>query len=257
MLRLQLASDLHLELNEQTDQQVPFRVLPDVDLVVLAGNVGGCMRGMEFARGLKVPVLYVPGTQEHAGLEVDQTTMVMKFEAINSRVKVLQSNSVVIGGVRFLGTTLWPDFGTPAHPGRLALAMAPYEDIRHKANPIPYAALLWHHNCAIAWLAKRLAQPFKGPTVVVSHHPPHPKSTPLQGPMDPIAPTNRTRLTKLIESAALWLHGGVSAACDYRIGATRVVSNPFGSPADRDYTYSVALDSNRYDPEQVIDVAAR
>ncbi len=254
MLRLQLASDLHLELNEQTDQQVPFRVLPDVDLVVLAGNVGGCMRGMEFARGLKVPVLYVPGTQEHAGLEVDQTTMVMKFEAINSRVKVLQSNSVVIGGVRFLGTTLWPDFGIPVHPGRLTLAMAHYECINHKGQVIPYAALLWHHNCAVAWLTKRLAQPFKGPTVVVSHHAPHPKSAACQGPGDPLAQANQTRLTGLMGSAALWLHGDVSAACDYSIKGTRIVSNPVGSPADRRYPFSIAQGSNRYDPDQVIEV---
>jgi hypothetical protein len=256
MLRLQLVSDLHLELHEQNGLQVPFTALPGVDLVVLAGNVGGCMRGMEFARELKAPVLYVPGTREHGGLEVDQTTMVMKFEAINSRVKVLQNNSVVIGGVRFLGTTLWPDFGASVHPGRLALAMTPYADVRHKGHIIPYAALLWHHNCAVAWLAKKLAQPFNGPTVVVSHHPPHPKSIPVQGPMDPVAQTNHARLTELMEAAALWLHGGVSAACDYRIGATRVVANPFGSPADRDYPYSVAQGSNRYDPEQVIDVTA-
>ena len=256
MLRLQLVSDLQLELHEQNGLQVPFTVLPGVDLVVLAGNVGGCMRGMEFARELKVQVLYVPGTQEHSGLEVDQTTMVMKFEAINSRVKVLQNNSVVIGGVRFLGTTLWPDFGTPAHPGRLALAMAPYEGIRHKAHPIPYAALLWHHRCAVAWLAKRLAQPFKGPTVVVSHHPPHPKSIPLHGPEDPIAQTNQTRLTQLMESASFWLHGGVSAACDYRIGTTRVVANPFGSPTEQSYPWSIAQGSNRYSPEKVIDLEA-
>ncbi|MXN28150.1 hypothetical protein [Delftia sp. CH05] len=256
MLRLQLVSDLQLELHEQNGLQVPFTVLPGVDLVVLAGNVGGCMRGMEFARELKVEVLYVPGTQEHSGLEVDQTTMVMKFEAINSRVKVLQNNSVVIGGVRFLGTTLWPDFGTPVHPGRLALAMAPYADVRHKSHTIPYAALLWHHNCAVAWLAKKLAQPFKGPTVVVSHHAPHPKSTPLQGPIDPIAQPNQTRLTELMQSTTIWLHGGVSVACDYRIGATRVAANPFGSPADRGYPYSVVAGSNGYDPELVIDVMA-
>ncbi|OJX11309.1 MULTISPECIES: hypothetical protein [Delftia] len=253
MLRLQLVSDLHLE---QNGLQAPFTVRPGVDLVVLAGSVAGCMLGMEFARALKVSVLYVPGIREHAGLEVDQTTMVMKFEAIGSKVKVLQNDSVVIGGVRFLGTTLWPDFGSPVHLGRLALAMSPYEDIRHKGKPIPYAALLWHHNCAVAWLAKRLAQPFKGPTVVVSHHAPHPKSTPLQGPIDPIAQPNQSRLTELMQSAAIWLHGGVSVACDYRIGATRVAANPFGSPTDRGYPYSIVPGSNGYDPELVIDVMA-
>jgi len=257
MVRLQLVSELHLELYEQEGLEAPFTVAPSTDIVVLAGNIGSCLRGMEFARGLKVPVLYVPGPREHTGLEVEQTTMVMKFEAINSKVKVLQNDSVVIGGVRFLGTTLWPDFGIPVHPGRLALAMAPYEGINHKGQTIPYAALLWHHNCAVAWLTKRLAQPFKGLTVVVSHHAPHPKSAACQGPGDPLAQANQTRLTGLMGSAALWLHGGVSAACDYSIKGTRIVSNPVGSPSDRRFPFSVAQGSNRYDPDQVIEVSKK
>lgn len=257
MLKLQLASDLHVELHEQEGLQLPFKVAPNVDLVVLAGNVDSCLRGMEFARELKVPVLYVPGVLEHTGLEVEQTKMVMKFEAINSAVKVLQNDMLVIGGVRFLGTTLWPDFGNPVHPGRLTLAMEPYLAVRHKGLPIPYAALLWHHNCAVAWLAKRLAQPFKGPTVVVSHHAPHPKSSALLGPGDPIAQANQTRLTELIGSADAWLHGGVSVACDYRIQGTRIVANLVGSPADRRFPFSVAQGSNRYDPDQVIEVGKK
>lgn len=253
-MKLQLVSDLHVEFHEQEGVQLPFKVAPHVDLVVLAGNVDGCLRGMEFARELKRPVIYVPGVLEHTGLEVEQTKMVMKFEAINSAVKVLQNESVVIGGVRFLGTTLWPNFGVPPHPGRLTLAMWPYKDIRHKGQPIPHAALLWHHNCAVAWLAKRLAQPFKGPTVVVSHHAPHPKSAALQGPEDPLAQANQTRLSDLMGSPALWLHGGVSAACDYSIRGTRVIANPVGHPTDRSYPYSIVQGSNRYAADQVIEV---
>lgn len=254
-MKLQLVSDMHVELHEQEGVQLPFQVAPNVDLVVLAGNIGGCLHGMEFARDLKVPVLYVPGVLEHTGLEVEQTEMVMKFEAINSAVTVLQNEAMVINGVRFLGTTLWPDFGAPVHPGRLTLAMEPYKDIRHKGQSIPYAALLWHHNCAVAWLAKRLTQPFPGPTVVVSHHAPNPKSTALQGPEDPVAQANQTRLTQLMGLTVLWLHGGVSAACDYNIQGTRVVANPVGSPADRNYPYSIVQRSNQYDAGKVIEIA--
>jgi Icc-related predicted phosphoesterase len=69
---------------------------------------------------------------------------------------------------------------------------------------------------------------------VVTHHLPHPRS------IDPYfagSPLNRFFLHDVSNTvecgeAALWVHGHTHASCDYRVGKTRVVCNPFGYATD-------------------------
>ena len=101
-------------------------------------------------------------------------------------------------------------------------------DMRDKVRIIP-ATTLARHRRSVAWLDRALAEPFDGPTVVVTHHAPHLGSVAPRF-KDPITSAFVTDLEWLIlkHQPALWVHGHMHTGFDYKVGATRVLANPRG-----------------------------
>jgi len=116
----------------------------------------------------------------------------------------------------------------PSGPGgcqfrRVRIAKEGYRRFR----PKDAAAL---HRASVAWLREKLAEPFDGPTVVVTHHAPSLRSVPAAWRDDPVSAAYASNLDWLVEEsgAALWVHGHVHESADYIISRTRVVCNPRG-----------------------------
>ena len=78
------------------------------------------------------------------------------------------------------------------------------------------------------WLTQALAQPFDGPTVVVTHFAPSLRSADPRYGLTPGTAGFCNALDGWLERADLWLHGHLHCAHDYRIGRCRVVANPLG-----------------------------
>ena len=90
------------------------------------------------------------------------------------------------------------------------------------------------HKTARRFLEERLAQPFDGPTVVVTHHGPSPLCQHPAYPPSPVSAAFQSDLDGLIRryQPALWVFGHTHAAVDDRVGATRIYSNPEGYPGE-------------------------
>ena len=114
-MRVHVLSDLHLE------QGGGPPVVAAADLVVLAGDIGRGVLGLQAAIGWwpEHPILYVAGNHEPYGHGLPSLTGDLRkvAAAANGRVRVLERDEIVIGGVRFLGCTLWSDpRGYPHEP---------------------------------------------------------------------------------------------------------------------------------------------
>ena len=234
-MRIHFLSDLHLEF-------APFEP-PAVaaDVVVLAGDSHPGLRGLEWAAAAwpDRPVLYLLGNHELYGHAYPR--LVRKLEtcaaSLGTHVHVLSDRAVVLGGVRFLGATLWTDFALLGDPARsMAAAREQMSDFKRvRVEPTfrrcrPADTVLWHRR-SVAWLRAQLAEPSPGPTVVVTHHAPSARSlNPLY--TDPVAAAYASRLDDLVAAsgARYWLHGHTHHCVDYRLGGTRVVSNQRGYP---------------------------
>jgi hypothetical protein len=85
-------------------------------------------------------------------------------------------------------------------------------------------------TCPTGPSSRTLAIPFDGPTVVVTHHAPHPDSVARRFENDPLTPAFVSDLSEVIDrwQPALWFHGHTHDNFDYRVGATRIVCNPKG-----------------------------
>ena len=101
-----------------------------------------------------------------------------------------------------------------------------------------------------------LATSFDGPTVVVTHHAPHPRS--LRSPMfiDDTDASFASDLSAVIEryEPALWIHGHLHNASDYQVGATRVVCNPRGYVTFRSKSGAEASENFFFDPLKVVEI---
>jgi Icc-related predicted phosphoesterase len=96
------------------------------------------------------------------------------------------------------------------------------------------------------FIAEALQVPHAGPTVVVTHHAPHPQSLHPQHQDDLLSAAYVSDLGELIERGRpeLWVHGHVHANCDYTVGSTRIVCNPHG----------YVRENSNFDPALVIEV---
>ncbi|HEU4557970.1 MAG TPA: metallophosphoesterase [Longimicrobium sp.] len=212
------------------------------DVLVLAGDVDVGVRGMklarEWARGR--PVIYVAGNHEFYGESIPRHITKLADAAAGTEVRFLENEATVIGGVRFLGCTLWSDFDLFGdRTVAVAAARTVMNDFRkirvdpayRRFNPHDAMGL---HGRSLRWLLARLDEPWSGPTVIVTHHAPSLRSVRPKRRSDPAAPAYASNLDALLDGrAALWIHGHTHLCCDYTVGGTRVIANQRGYPQEK------------------------
>lgn len=239
-MKIHILSDLHLEFGKLKLPEV------DADVTVLAGDIGVGLQGIEWAlAAFDRPVIYVMGNHEFYGQRVMKELWKDAREKVKgTHVHLLENESIEIGGVRFLGTTLWTDFALFGGGHRVlamvdALALSDFTSITtalqpgagynlRKAKRLTPQDTLNLHKASRAWLDQELDRPFSGKTVVVTHHAPDWGSLAARWTYDPISPCFVSNLTGLVERADLWIHGHTHDGFDYQMERCRVVCNPRG-----------------------------
>lgn len=241
-MRIRVFSDLHLDFG-------PLAVPPvAADVVVLAGDIHTGDTGITWARDTfgDRPVVYVLGNHEYYGHHLPEHAAHLARLGAPLGVHVLEHSEVELGGVIFLGCTLWTDMALLGSAQKTAQAlrfgMADYRAIHLGADPLlgdieprllqPTDTIRQHHR-ALAWLDDALRRHAGRPTVVVTHHAPSPRSL---GEHDRGVHTAAyaSRLDTFVEKsgARLWIHGHTHQCRDYWLASTRVVCNARGY-ADR------------------------
>jgi Icc-related predicted phosphoesterase len=243
-MRLLVISDIHLECG-------PFTLpepMPDFDVAVFAGDIGKpiseAIRWMAEQRAGPLagrPAIYVPGNHEFYNAEMKSSLAKGRVAAEASGIDLLSRDTVVIGGVRFIGCVLWTDYrlyGTPK-PSMVYAGetLNDHRLIRYQETSGHFSRFMpWHavaeHKLDLAFIRQELAMPFGGPTAVVTHHVPHSNSIASRYQGSPLTPAFASDLSNVIEEfrPELWIHGHDHGSHDYRIGRTRVFSNQAGYP---------------------------
>jgi hypothetical protein len=195
------------------------------------------------------PVLFVPGNHEYDGLDFDEAAMRLRETCERLGIIWLERQSRVLDGVRFVGCTLWTDFDALTNEQALksgaALSLGEQLKAREKAfraanfylkknhalrqgQPMLSDALREESLQSQAWLRQALAQPFDGPTVVVTHFAPSLRSADPRYGLTPGTAGFCNTLDDLLPQAQLWLHGHLHCPNDYVRHGCRVVANPLG-----------------------------
>ena len=262
-MRIQLASDLHLEhLEGRAPKARLVEPAAGADLLVLAGDIHNGVKGVQAFADWPVPVVYVAGNHEFYDHDWAPTRGDLRAACAGTRVRFLDKDCIEFEGVRILGCTLWTDFRLPGSAQAQAMeaverGLMDYHVIRTAAGPLRAQQTLADHECSRAWLQAELARPFDGKTVVVTHHGPHPLSIHRRFVGNPMNPGFVSDLTPLLGVADLWLHGHTHDSFDYAVGRCRVVANPAGYIRNRAAAapgVGFEFENRSFDPDLVIDV---
>ena len=250
-------SDLHLEVHPHC-RPTPA---PGADMLVLAGDIGSYQAGSRLAgndfglerfsplHGWPVPVLFVPGNHEYDNLDFDVAHDRLRDTCERLGITWLEREVLVVGPVRFVGTTLWADFDALAtREDRIAASPAPLLRKREKAfraanfylqktgttrASAPLLAEGWREHALIChqWLREALAAPFEGTTVVITHFAPSLRSADPRYGLTPGTAGFCNSLDELLPCARLWIHGHLHCQQDYQVGGCRVLANTLGYAA--------------------------
>jgi predicted phosphodiesterase len=224
-MRINYFSDIHLEFGSLG--------LPDnnADIIIAAGDIGVYDQGIEWLLSLKKPVVYVAGNHEFYNHEYRDTMRMLKEKCANTNIHFLENNTFKYNGVRFLGCSLWTDLFIEGEAPAAVLdkSLNDFRKIRFeegKFNPVQFTAL---HKHSKAWLAKALARPFKGKTVVVTHHTPtHWSWNDSPNAVKKLAYCNDLKPLFHKHDISAWFHGHTHSIGDYRIEDARILSNTRG-----------------------------
>ncbi|MBP6419192.1 MAG: metallophosphoesterase [Giesbergeria sp.] len=260
-MKIQLLSDLHLEVHPHFVPQPT----PGADVLVLAGDIGSYQSGSlldamgdsDFGLGRfahwPVPVIFVPGNHEYDAQDFDAAHARLRATCERLGLIWLERESMVLHGVRFVGTTLWSDFDALAeHEGSSDLARrlrqrdkafraanfylkktgGTRDEAAFLAPAVREQGLLCQQ-----WLRETLATPFDGPTVAVTHFAPSLHSADPRYGLVPGTAGFCNALDDCLAPVQLWLHGHLHAPLDYTVQGAhpsgtpwqcRVVANPLG-----------------------------
>ncbi|MEE8428449.1 MAG: metallophosphoesterase [Gammaproteobacteria bacterium] len=229
-MRLHILNDLHVEFGEFCPPET------DAHVAVLAGDIGVGKEGLDWAKEhfLDKPVIYVPGNHEFYHHDI---TLIDELKTgAPDNIHVLNNDMIEIDGVRFLGSVLWTDFALFGETEkwfsvqRAQWGMNDFAIIRNNGRLFSPDDSIQLHEVSRAWLARALAEPYAGKTVVVTHHAPSPQSVPPRFAKDLLTPAFASNLEGLMgqDRVNLWIHGHTHDAFDYVVYGTRVVCNPRG-----------------------------
>lgn len=248
-MRLHILSDLHQEFAVYNPAVVK------ADVVILAGDIHTGLTGIRWAQSTykDTPVIYVAGNHEYYGKAYFGHRGKMRRAAANSNVYFLEQDSVTIGDITFLGTTLWTDMKFEGNAVLSAcyakMSFNDYSRIRIEPN---YRKLDPRNTQdffqeAKAWLATSLQAAKTKKTVVITHHG-------ISGQSVDPRYQNYTGQSFFISELSqficdnpcnLWVHGHVHSSHNYNINTTQVITNPRG------YIHELNPD---FDPTLCLDV---
>lgn len=253
-MKFWIFSDLHLE-------YAPLREtlkIPDADVCVVAGDL--CRGPANGVRWLaehiapSMPCVCVAGNHEfykgsiREGLEEGRRAA-LEFPGVH----FLEKDTVTIGGIQFVGATLWTDYRVEGHqPLAMRHARARMNDYRQIAlqrKPwqrfAPEAAARMHQDSRR--FIENALRAASIPSVVVTHHLPHAASLPDHFQGDLLNGTYASDLTEVIQTGrpALWVHGHTHDSCDHWVAETRIVCNPRGYDTE----------NGRFDPGKVVELS--
>lgn len=265
-MKLHILSDLH---NEFAPHQPDFEAVAAADVIVLAGDIDVGLKGLIWARESfpNHEIVYVAGNHEFYHHHWNQLLVDMRSKAKTLGIHFLENEAATIGGVRFLGATLWTDFdyfGRNKRQANMREAENRLNDFNlikaQTIQPERVSAILgtadgkkgairWtrkltavhtleRHKNSMEWLQDELLKGDPDKTVVVTHHFPHKNSCAPRWVDEPLTSIFGSHVpTEVLLGASLWIHGHTHDSCDYRIGdsirCVRVVCNPRGYPVGR------------------------
>lgn len=236
MIKVQYASDLHLEFVQNRAFLRKYPLRPSGDVLILAGDIAPIHELQKYGEFFDLwadqfrMVYWLPGNHEyyhgdlgrHAGSFVEQ---------VRSNVILLNNQIWEEGPLRLVFSTLWSRID-PRNAFALQTNLNDFHLIRYQQKRFTPDHYHQQHTLAKQFLQGALAQqPWLGLTVVITHHVPTFQHYPPQYKGDILNEAFASHLDELVFDcgADYWIYGHHHRNIpEFCIGQTRLVTNQLG-----------------------------
>lgn len=233
-MKIRPISDIHLESNPN------FYLDPVSDtIIIIAGDLAVGTGGMDFIEECSdnyQHVIYVLGNHEfyHNNISKLIPKLKYKIELINQKydspkVTLLENESIIINGIKFVGATLWTDYkkGNEGIMRRASTVLNDHSLINKEMGGISAKELYNLHKQTMEYFEEEV----DSNTVVITHHLPSFQTIPIRYR---ITSSNNYYFTSnldefiLRKQPKLWIAGHTHDFTKVKIGKTRIIVNPIG-----------------------------
>lgn len=251
-LKLQYASDLHLEFpaNKEFLKQHPLQ--PVGDVLVLAGDIvpfAVIDKHQDFfsylADNFKT-TYWLPGNHEYYHFDIAEKSGVLN-ETVRSNVFLVNNTSVVHEEVKLIFSTLWSHI-SPSYQWQIERSMNDFHVIKHKGYRFSAEQYNRLHIESLAFIQNELSKK-EEKLAVFTHHCPTFLNYPEQYKGDVLNDAFAVELYDLIEASeiASWVYGHHHTNTpEFTIGNTKLITNQLG--------YVQRNEHRLFEPNKVIEI---
>lgn len=211
----------------------------DEDVLVLAGDIGVGRNCIEFIKRefpMTLPIIFVPGNHEYYHNHFQQINEDFEEAFEGTNVSLLNNETVVIDGVRFVGGTMHSNFGLFGEADRWFVEDACRRGINdfHCIHTGATNRMWTIQDCKDEFekfekfIKHELNTPFEGKTVVVTHFSPSEHFVHPRFAKSMITPFFTSNCEHLMGKSDLWIFGHTHDSYDAAIYETRCICNPRG-----------------------------
>jgi len=250
---VRLASDLHLEFGRDNYEKMIPSTSSDIDTVlVVPGDIHvgskACDDFLPRMGDRFCHVIYVLGNHEFYGYDLAEVADLVREKLDSfSNISLLDDSSVVLHGVRFIGSTLWTDVNNrnPIDIQLVRRAMSDYYYIKNNGSGLKVEDTIDRHEKSVRFIESSLEDKFDGPNVIATHHGPSYKSAHpryLGNSSEPLNVAFYSNLEYLMNfyNIDYWFHGHTHSTVEYEVNGCKVRMNPRG--------YGDVAENRNYDP---------
>jgi predicted phosphohydrolase len=234
-MKIQYCSDLHLEFRENKKYLERHPLIPEGDILLLAGDIipftliHECNCFFNFLADNFACTYWIPGNHEYYHSDAADKNNIMK-EEIRSNVFLVNNISVKHNDVRFIFSTLWSKI-SPAKEQVILRRLSDFRTIHFNGSRLSAIQYNQLHEQCIQFIRKELDQDNNSKSIMISHHIPTFFNYPEKYRGDIINEGFAVELSDLIQSSGInyWIYGhhhiNIPA---FTIGETQLLTNQLG-----------------------------
>lgn len=241
-MKIQYASDLHLEFRQNKEFIKDNPLVPNGDVLVLAGDIVPFAIMDKFKDFFNYvsdnfqTTYWVPGNHEYYQFDAATKSGIL-FENIKSNVFLINNNTVLHQDTNLIFSTLWSNI-SPANQWQIERGLSDFQVIKYNGFRLSAEWYNQLHNDILTFITQEIQQISAGKTIVITHHVPTFLNYPEQYKGDVLNEAFAVELFDIIESSSIdyWVYGHHhSNTPDFKIGNTRLLTNQLGYVQQNEY----------------------
>jgi predicted phosphohydrolase len=234
-MKLQYASDLHIEFPENKEFMRDFPLKPMGEVLVLAGDIVPFAiidKHKDFFNYLSdqfEATYWLPGNHEYYHFDIATKSGVLN-EKIRSNVFLVNNASVIHNNTRLIFSTLW-SYISVANQWQIERSMSDFRLIKYGNYRFSSEQYNELHKGSVTFIQDDLKLAKKSNVAVFTHHCPTFLNYPQQYKGDALSEAFAVELFDMIESSSIncWVYGHHhSNIPEFKIGKTKLLTNQLG-----------------------------